>query len=495
MIKLRLDVDYPYPSRTKSFLYIALGIKNRQGKEYLKNARIIAKMVNESSRQIRAYWFFTPYTVPDKKFLSLLNPDKHEVALHVATNPYKELKILEKQTDRQIQYYSIHGTPRLINQVLWKRKIGQKQAKIPSSFPLKSFHDIPTESLDSVRYCHDFEKSKKIAEERIGTGTVLSAHPDWLFKRGEKNRRGPFYDVLKSLFEVDGELDSLRVRKRVGVRVAHDALEYEKNIAPTDTYLEKLADRGVDIFTFLERRWCCPIANPPSSWVGEDDNVGLLEIKDYQKWFSDVGKKTRNMIRKAEKNGVKVTAVQASDKLAEGIWKIYNETPIRQERAFSHYGEPLQTVSRNMYENADHSTFIGAYLGEELVGYIQIIYGQDIAVISQILSLQRHWDKSLNNALLAKAVEICVSKGQRWLMYGRIGNHPSLDRFKENNGFVKCPITRFYIPLTGKGKRAIRLGLHQELKDALPQWLKDPLIPALNWVSRIKHEVKLHMRN
>ena len=82
---------------------------------------------------------------------------------------------------------------------------------------------------------------------------------------------------------------------------------------------------------------------------------------------------------------------------------------------------------------------VGAYLEGELVGFIQILYGDNIAIISNILSLQVHWDKSVNNALLAKAVEVCASKGERWLMYGRIGNHPSLDKFKENNGFVKVP--------------------------------------------------------
>ena len=76
-------------------------------------------------------------------------------------------------------------------------------------------------------------------------------------------------------------------------------------------------------------------------------------------------------------------------------------------------------------------------------------------------------------------------------MYGRIGNHPSLDKFKENNGFVKYPLTRYYIPITGKGRLAIRLGLHQELKDALPQSIKDPLIPVFNWVSRNKMRLKL----
>ena len=43
MIKLRLDVDYAYPSRIKSFLYTALNRKT--DKNYLKNSKIIAKMI------------------------------------------------------------------------------------------------------------------------------------------------------------------------------------------------------------------------------------------------------------------------------------------------------------------------------------------------------------------------------------------------------------------------------------------------------------------
>ncbi len=240
----------------------------------------------------------------------------------------------------------------------------------------------------------------------------------------------------------------------------------------------------IDVFTFLERKWCCPIPNPPSSWIKNEDNVALLEIKDYESWWNDVGKKTRNMVKKAEKSGVKVSVAEPSAQFAEGISKIYNETPIRQGRAFPHLWRTAETVAGNMYAGAKNSTFIGAYLNEELVGIIQIVYGDNIAIISQILSMQKHWDKAVNNALLAKAVEVCASKGQRWLMYGRIGNHPSLDRFKESNGFASYPITRFYVPLTWKGRVAVRLGLHRELKDALPQSLKDRLIPVMNWVSR-----------
>jgi len=490
MIKLRIDVDYPYPSRAKSFLYIALGIKKRKGKNYLRNSKIIAKMINESTKEVMAYWFFTPYTIPDSNLLSLLNPSKHEVALHIAVDPYREWKILENETNRTVTYYTIHGTSRLVAQLLWGRKIGQSQVKVPSDFPLKSFHEFVTASLDSMRYYHSFEETLKEAEEGINQNQVLSIHPDWLFKRGEKNRRGPYYDVFKALLGVDKEMETISVEKNVFAKVAHDVGEYERNVAPTDEFLGKLAAMGVDVFTFLERKWCCPLVNPPRTWIKAVDNVGLLEIKDYESWWDSVGKKTRNMARKAEKGGINLSVVQANDKFVEGVWKIYNETPIRQGRAFSHYGQSLDSVAWNVHRFEKDSTFIGAFLQAELVGFIQIVHGDNIAVISQILSMQKHWDKGVNNALVAKAVQVCASQGERWLMYGRMGNHPSLDRFKESNGFVKYPVARYYVPLTWRGKVAIRLGLQRELKDALPQSLKNLLIPILNWVSRTKTRLK-----
>jgi len=58
--------------------------------------------------------------------------------------------------------------------------------------------------------------------------------------------------------------------------------------------------------------------------------------------------KTRNMVREAEKSGIKTIIAETNEKLAEDIWKIYNETPIRQERAFPHYRVQLQTVTKDV---------------------------------------------------------------------------------------------------------------------------------------------------
>jgi hypothetical protein len=488
-IKIRIDVDYPYASRARSILAVALGIKNKKSRRYLINARIIARMINESPKNVHAYWFFTPYTIPDQQLLELLNPERHEVALHVATKPYEEWKSLEKQTQRNIKYYTIHGTNHVLMRLLWGRKLGERRAKIPSDFPLKSFHDFETFSLDAIRYDHGFEDSKKVFEEWVKKGFVISIHPEWLFQVG--SRRGPFYDVLKAALAVNQDIENIHIHRRFFVRVARCIKEYEYDLNITPELIEKLRWHGADILTFMDRRWCCPIQNPPASWIREDDNIGLLEITDYAKWWSDIGKKTRNMVRKAEKCGVTVAVAEPSEKLAVGIHHIYNETPIRQERAFPHYGESLETVRGNMYA-AKNNAFITATLDGEIVGFIQLLFGDHIVIISNILAMQKHWDKSLNNALLAKAVEVCAARGERWLMYGRVGNHPSLDKFKESNGFQKYPLSRYYIPLTSKGQTAIRLHMHRELKDTLPDAIKYPLIPAVNWVSRLK--VKLHRR-
>jgi hypothetical protein len=356
---------------------------------------------------------------------------------------------------------------------------------------LKSFHDFETYSLDSVCFhATNVIEAKKAAEDWVRQEVVISMHPEWLFQGSKRSRRGEFYEALKSILNVDAELETVSVRKSLGVKIARNFREYETSVVPSDSFLFKLDGRGIDIYTFVERGWCCPIVNLPSTWTRVSDNIALLEIKDYRTWWGDIGKKTRNMVRKAEKSGVTVSVVAPNDKLAEGIWKIYNENPIRQERAFPHFGESLATVAANMY-SAKKSDFIAAYIGDELVGFIQLLYGDNIAILSNILTMQKHLDKSVNNAMLAKAVEVCASNGNPWLMYGRIGNHPSLDKFKENNGFIKYSITRFYIPLTGKGKLAISLGVHQELKDALPQSIKDPLIPVFNWASRTKMRLRI----
>ena len=295
------------------------------------------------------------------------------------------------------------------------------------------------------------------------------------------------------IIKVDDDLESIVYRKNLFVKIATDAREYETDVVPTPEFLEKMKEIGADIFTFLERKWCNAVTNPSKSWAKIDDNIALLTITTYDDWWKSISKKTRNMVRKAEKSGVKTVVAEPDQKLAEDMWKIYNETPIRQERAFPAYGISLETVKKYVL-SSQNCTYIGAYFQDALVGFIKLVHGKNITIMSQILSMQKHLDLALNNALIAKAIEVCANKREKWFMYARMGNHPTLDRFKENNGFRKFPLTRYCVPLNKKGELAIKLGLHRRVEDVLPAPIKYRLIPIYNWASRAKIKIMLHSK-
>ncbi len=197
MLKLRVDVDYAYTSRWKSFASTFLRRKPSNG--YLLYAKTLAGLINQSNKDVNAYWFFTPYTLPDAEMLSLISSDRHEVALHVINDPFGELSQLAKIANRTISYYSIHGTERLLGQIVWHRPLGVKQAVIPDKFPLKSFHDYSTVSLDSLCYQCSTDEVLRQINLAIAEGKVVAMHPEWLLNRGVINKRGPYVEVLSKI--------------------------------------------------------------------------------------------------------------------------------------------------------------------------------------------------------------------------------------------------------------------------------------------------------
>ena len=460
----------------------------RISNDYLKNSKIIARMINDSPMEVKAYWFFTTKTIPDATLLTMLNTSKHEVALHIINHPFKENKILETKTGRPIKYFTVHGTARLIMRIIWRRW-KTKTPIVPKNFPLKSFHQFPTLSLDVLSYTNTIGKTIENTKKSINEKKILEIHPDWLFQKGTFNHRGPFYSVLRTILKVDQELENLVRQRKFFTKIGHLSKEYEKNIDPTEHLINKLKERDFDIFTFIERSWCHKFSKIPKNWIKTEDNIAMLQLGAYEEWWKNIGKKTRNMVRKAKKSGLDNKIVEPNEKLVEGIWKIYNDTPIRQGRHFIHYGVKLKTVERRIF-SSENSFFIGSYFEDELVGFVQLIIGEKIAIISQILSKLNHLDKAVNNYLIAKTLEICSNKDLNWIMYGRMGNHPSLDKFKNNNGFVKYVIPRYYIPLTKKGKIILKLRLQSNIKDILPYRIKNFLIPVYNFLNRIETKIK-----
>jgi Acetyltransferase (GNAT) family len=130
----------------------------------------------------------------------------------------------------------------------------------------------------------------------------------------------------------------------------------------------------------------------------------------------------------------------------------------------------------------DRSTFIGAYHDGELVGFVKMVTVGTTASIMQILSKIAHQDRRCANALIAKAVELCAANGLSHLIYCKYtyhrGHSDSLTEFKRRNGFQEARLPRYYVPLTQRGRIALRLNLQEGIRDVLPRRVLVGLLAA-----------------
>jgi hypothetical protein len=233
------------------------------------------------------------------------------------------------------------------------------------------------------------------------------------------------------------------------------------------------SDARVDIFTFMQK---LPETSPKYPYPMEMDNLAVLSISTFDQWWTkQLDNKTRNMVRKGEKKGVVLREVPFDDALVQGIWEIYNESPIRQGRRFPHYGKSIDSVRQMSSTFLDTSIFIGAFLEEKLIGFIKLTSDDTCtqAAMMHIVSMIQHRDKAPTNALVAQAVRSCADRGISHLVYSNFAygkkERSSLSDFKERNGFRRINLPRYYVPLTSIGWAAFRMGLHHKLLDRLPE--------------------------
>lgn len=217
-----------------------------------------------------------------------------------------------------------------------------------------------------------------------------------------------------------------------------------------------------DLFSFDQK---LPDVEPHHAYAMEWDNVAAIPITTFEAWWTgQVDKKVRKHVRRAEKGGVAIRAAEFDDALVRGIQAIYNESPLRGGRPFRHYGDDLETCRRKHATHLDRSEFIGAYLGEELIGFIKIVYAGVTARTIQNIAMLKHGTLAPGNALLAKAVERCAARGVRFLIYGKMEydnrGAKGFEEYKRANGFEMIRVPRYYVPLTLKGRLALAARLH-----------------------------------
>lgn len=254
--------------------------------------------------------------------------------------------------------------------------------------------------------------------------------------------------------------------------------EWYADVADPRQVIETLRDVDglrIDLFSFWQR---LPERDARHPYHREVESVAALRVESYAHWLQrQASGKVRNMLRKAEKSGVTVRECAFDDTFVRAMAAIFNESRVRQGRPFWHYGKSEALLRRQFSRNLHRERLYGAFWRDEMIGFVMLADAGRYALLTQIISLLRHRDKAVSNALLAAAVEATAGLGRPHLVYANWTPGPLAD-FKRRNGFEKVDLPRYYVPLTARGALAIRAGVHRGWTAALPAPLYDALRDA-----------------
>ena len=278
--------------------------------------------------------------------------------------------------------------------------------------------------------------------------------------------RVPALDVVGMAIIVRG--------KWLKVAAIHDEEWLETELEDPEVCVKKLKEQGshgfhADIFTFAHK---VPATLPKYRYPLEWDSVAAARTTSFKEWWEKLPQETRKNVRRSQKRGVAVIIREFDDDLIWKIVELNNGTPVRQGIPNEQYGKSFDEIKKDHSSFLNRSDFICAFLGDELIGLLKVVYRGQIASILNLLSKATHYDKRPANALVAKAVELCEAKGVSYLTYGMFnyGNkrNSPLREFKIRNGFEEVLAPRFYVPLTRWGALCIKLKLHRGLLGILP---------------------------
>jgi hypothetical protein len=238
------------------------------------------------------------------------------------------------------------------------------------------------------------------------------------------------------------------------------------------TGLRNTSDRRMksDVFTFAQK---LPNVNPKFDYPMELESWAVINLTTFEEWWQSLPQETRKNTRRSAKRGVVVSVRKIDDELVADIMELNNSSPLRQGRAFDHYGKTFDQVKKDQSSFAGRSDYICAYCGDELLGFIKIVLCGKVATILQIITKDSAYDKRPGNALIVKLVQHCLGIGMAHLLYGKYvyGNKrtSSLIEFKRRHGFVEVLVPRYYVPLTAKGRIGMLFSLHRDLVGILPE--------------------------
>jgi hypothetical protein len=267
-------------------------------------------------------------------------------------------------------------------------------------------------------------------------------------------------------------------------KLRHEWFEYLQD-APA--FIEEIKRAKIaDALNFLQE---AHVPRPAYAHLKEFGHASLVTFKDYDAWWNSLHFKARNKARKAQKSGVELKVVTVDDEFVRGIEKIYNECPVRQGRAFLHYGKNAATIKNDLASFPECTSYVGAYFEGRLIGFMKLFQGEDILRTVHIIATIADRDKCVMDALIAKGVEIASQRGLHHFHYGDWA-YRGLGAFRVKFGFVCHDCPRYFVPLNAKGALALKLGMHRPLRERVPQNVKDRVANARNKWNAWRHGPK-----
>jgi hypothetical protein len=263
--------------------------------------------------------------------------------------------------------------------------------------------------------------------------------------------------------------------------------EYYVRLDDASVFVEEVRNSPLraDILTFLQ-----DVNDPAPKYPFhyEMEKLAVLPITTYDEWFrKQLYNKPRNALRKALKSGLEVRLEEFDEPLLLGIKSIYDESPVRQGRQNRHYKKDLETIRAEHSTFLERSQFIAVYFAGEMIGFAKVTFAKELGFIMNFLAKISHRDKAPNNAILAKAVEICADRKVKSLVYGVWGNAASgLVEFKIANGFQCVEVPRYYVPLTWMGRVALRAGLHGGIVKRMPKGWIEAAAAVRKWWTAVR---------
>jgi Acetyltransferase (GNAT) domain len=276
----------------------------------------------------------------------------------------------------------------------------------------------------------------------------------------------PTIDVNGDILTARGKW--LRIAKVRGEEMSEDELkDPELYVAALKNDREKIL--RADIFSFTQK---LPATQPMFRYPMEWESVAAIRLESFKQWWEGLPQESRKNVRRSQKRGVEIRTSEFDEALIQGIREVNDDSPMRQGMKNAYYGLTSEETKRRYSEFVGRCDFICAYCGDEMIGFLHLVYRKDVAAILNLTSKPSHFDKRPANALMAKAVELCETRGVSHLTYGlyNYGNKrdSSLREFKVRNGFEEILVPRYFVPLTLWGRLCMKAKFHRGLIGNLP---------------------------